>query len=36
MTEIHHGVFVVYGVTKFQLSAEELQLIADALEGCEP
>ena len=31
MTEIHYGVFVAYGVTKFQLSADELELIADAL-----
>jgi hypothetical protein len=31
-----HGVFIKYGATKFKLSANELQLIADALEIINP
>ena len=31
-----HGVFVKYGVTKFKLSANELQLISDALDIISP
>jgi hypothetical protein len=33
---IKHGVFIKYGVTEFELSAAELQLIADALEVVNP
>jgi hypothetical protein len=33
---IKHGVFIKYGVTEFELSAAELQLMADALEVVNP
>ena len=34
--KVKHGVTIQYGVTKYKLSAKDLQLIADALEIINP
>lgn len=36
MPKTEHGVYIHYGVMKFKLTANELQLIADALEIINP